>query len=249
MSENTMMTAPGPSTDQTYASDLLRAAYRQVFGNAHLMEEQLVTTAESLFLQGDLNVQGLVCALASSDTYRKLFLEKNGPYRFVELNFKHLLGRAPRSQAEVSEHVQRLAQEGYEAEIDSYVYSIEYTEVFGFDSVPFWRTTSSSIGESNVSYLRSINMMGGNASFDGSSRPILQSSLATGIPPSPIKSRKQASSTSRNDRRYRVSWVTATPSGMNRRSVQVSVVPFSSLSTTLQAVQRRGGSILSVTSG
>ena len=65
--------------DQAHAQDVLRAAYRQVFGNAHLMEEQLVATAESLFLQGDLTVQGLVSALAYSDTYSSLFLEKNGP--------------------------------------------------------------------------------------------------------------------------------------------------------------------------
>jgi hypothetical protein len=36
---------------------------------------------------------------------------------------------------------------------------------------------------------------------------------------------------------------------VNRRAVQVSVVPFSSLTATLQSVQRRGGTILSVTNG
>jgi len=65
--------------DQAHAQDILRAAYRQVFGNAHLMEEQLVATAESQFLQGDLTVQGLISALACSDTYRSLFLEKMVP--------------------------------------------------------------------------------------------------------------------------------------------------------------------------
>jgi len=95
----------------TDTTAVIRAAYRQVFGNAHLMDEERSASAESLYVNGDLTVQGLVTALAQSDTYRRLFLEKNGPYRFVELNFKHLLGRAPHSQAEVSEHVQRLANE------------------------------------------------------------------------------------------------------------------------------------------
>ena len=95
----TLTLTTSSAQDQAHAQDILRAAYRQVFGNAHLMEEQLVATAESLFLQGDLTVQGLISTLACSDTYRRLFLEKNGPYRFVELNFKHLLGRAPRNQA------------------------------------------------------------------------------------------------------------------------------------------------------
>lgn len=235
--------------DQAHAQDVLRAAYRQVFGNAHLMEEQLVATAESLFLQGDLTVQGLVSALAYSDTYSSLFLEKNGPYRFVELNFKHLLGRAPRNQAEVSEHVQRLAAEGYQAEIDSYVYSTEYTDAFGFDTVPYWRTTSTTTGESNVTYVRSLNLRGNYAAFDGGKRPILKASLATGSAPASAARGNRGASSSRNQRRYRICWSTLSPTGMNRRALQVSVVPYGSLSSTLQSVQRRGGSILSVTNG
>ena len=235
--------------DQAHAQDVLRAAYRQVFGNAHLMEEQLVATAESLFLQGNLTVQGLVSALACSDTYSRLFLEKNGPYRFVELNFKHLLGRAPRNQKEVSEHVQRLAAEGYQAEIDSYVYSTEYTDAFGFDTVPYWRTTSTTTGESNVTYVRSLNLKGDYAAFDGGTRPILKASLATGSVPASVGRGNRGTNSSRNQRRYRICWSTLAPTGVNRRAVQVSVVPYGSLSTTLQSVQRRGGSILSVTNG
>jgi phycoerythrin-associated linker protein len=235
--------------DQAHAQDILRAAYRQVFGNAHLMEEQLVATAESLFLQGDLTVQGLISALACSDTYRRLFLEKNGPYRFVELNFKHLLGRAPRNQTELSEHVQRLAAEGYQAEIDSYVYSAEYVNAFGFDSVPYWRTTVTTTGESNITYVRSLNLRGDFAAFDGGTRPILKASLATGSAPATAARSIRGASSSRNQRRYRISWSTLTPTGVNRRAVQVSVVPFSSLTATLQSVQRRGGTIRSVTNG
>jgi len=235
--------------DYGQAQSVLRSAYRQVFGNAHLMEEQLVPTAESLFLQGDLNVQGLVSALATSDTYRKLFLEKNGPYRFVELNFKHLLGRAPHDQAEVSEHVQRLASEGYEAEIASYVYSSEYIATFGFDTVPYWRTTKTVAGESNLTYVRSLSLRGGEASFDGASAAKLKASLATGVAPRIAAQGGRGGNSSRNDRRYRVNWTTASPAGVNRRAVQVSIVPFSSLSATLQSVQRKGGSVLSVTNG
>ena len=235
--------------DQAHGQDVLRAAYRQVFGNAHLMEEQLVATAESLFLQGNLTVQGLVSALACSDTYSRLFLEKNGPYRFVELNFKHLLGRAPRNQTEVSEHVQRLAAEGYQAEIDSYVYSTEYADAFGFDTVPYWRTTSTTTGESNVTYVRSLNLKGDYAAFDGGTRPILKASLATGSVPASVGRGNRGTNSSRNQRRYRICWSTLAPTGVNRRAVQVSVVPYGSLSTTLQSVQRRGGSILSVTNG
>lgn len=233
--------------DFAHVQSVLRSAYHQVFGNAHLMEEERVATAESLFLQGDFTVQGLVSALACSDTYRRLFLDKNGPYRFVELNFKHLLGRAPRDQAEVSEHVQRLAAEGYEAEISSYVYSPEYVEAFGFDTVPHWRTTTTLTGESNLNYVRSLKLQGGRASFDGTSAPKLQVSLATGEAPRVISRGGRGGSSSRNDRRYRISWTTASPTGLNLRAAQVSTVPYSSLTATLQSLQRRGAAILSVT--
>jgi len=67
----------------TDSTAVIRAAYRQVFGNAHLMDEERCASAESLYVNGDLTVQGLVTAFAQSDTYRRLFLEKNGPYHFV----------------------------------------------------------------------------------------------------------------------------------------------------------------------
>ena len=79
--------------DRSHAEDIIRAVYRQVFGNRHLMELDVQPSIEALFINGDLTVQGLVTALAQSESYRRMFLETNNPYRFVELNFKHLLGR------------------------------------------------------------------------------------------------------------------------------------------------------------
>ena len=152
---------------QSEAQAQLKAAYRQVFGNAHLFDEELSVSAESLFINGDLTVQGLVNALALSDSYRRLFFDANGPYRFVELNFKHLLGRAPRNQAELRKHVKLLATEGYEAEINSYIYGAEYLEVFGFDTVPYDRGVASQKGESNLIYNRTRALTSGFATFDG----------------------------------------------------------------------------------
>lgn len=54
----------------------------------------------------------------------------------VELNTKHLLGRGPTGQAEVSQHVQTLASAGWDADIDSYLDSDEYEQRFGDDTVP-----------------------------------------------------------------------------------------------------------------
>lgn len=118
--------------------DVILAAYKQVFGNAYLMESERaeLAVAESDFRQNSVDVRELVRAMGKSEAYRKRFFARSGPYRFVELNCKHFLGRGPASQAEVSFHVQKLMNEGYDAEIDSYVDSVEYGVQFGQDVVP-----------------------------------------------------------------------------------------------------------------
>ena len=243
MSEATVNTSIS-DLRQADAQAVIRAAYRQVFGNAHLMEEERCSSAESLYVNGDLTVQGLVTAFAQSDTYRRLFLDKNGPYRFVELNFKHLLGRAPHNQAELSEHVQRLANEGYEAEINSYTYSHEYINAFGVDDVPSMRGNLSQLGQTNVSYTRSVAMDSGYAGFDGASNSILVTSIGTNA--APAAGPKTPGPGNRDSKRFTITWTTATPVGVRRRSVQRTSAPYSSLTTCIQSIQRRGGQILSI---
>ncbi|KAK1863759.1 hypothetical protein I4F81_006313 [Pyropia yezoensis] len=121
------------------AMDLtVRAVYKQVFGNAYLMEEELagLAVAESQFREVHGSVREFIRDLAKSEQYKKRFFETAGPYRCVELNTKHLLGRGPTGQAEVSQHVQTLASAGWDADIDSYLDSDEYEARFGDDTVP-----------------------------------------------------------------------------------------------------------------
>ena len=228
--------------DRSQAADVLRAAYRQVFGNRYLMELDVQPSIEALFMNGDLTVQGLVTALAQSETYRRLYLETNSPYRFVELNFKHLLGRPPRNQAEVSEHVRRLADEGFEAEIASYTYSDEYLNNFGSDSVPFARTATSVVGESTVAYQRTQALDPGYAGFDANGASVLQTSVASSTNPTAAGARKVVG----GGNRFTISWTSRMQLGSVRRSAQRSVVSYSSLSKTIQSIQAQGGRILSI---
>ena len=235
------LTSPA-NQDRSQAADVLRAAYRQVFGNRYLMEMDVQPSIEALFMNGDLTVQGLVTALAQSETYRRLYLETNSPYRFVELNFKHLLGRPPRDQAEVSEHVRRLADEGFEAEIASYTYSDEYLNNFGSDSVPFARTATSVVGESTVAYQRTQALDPGYAGFDANGASVLQTSVASSTNPTAAGARKVVG----GGDRYTISWTSRVQLGSVRRSAQRSVVSYSSLSKTIQSIQAQGGRILSI---
>ena len=228
--------------DRSHAADIIRAAYRQVFGNRYLMELDVQPSIEALFINGDLTVQGLVTALAQSDTYRRLYLEDNSPYRFVELNFKHLLGRAPRDQAEISEHVRRLADEGFESEISSYTYSDEYLNNFGIDTVPYARTATTVVGESTVAYQRNQAMDPGYAGFDGDQKSVLQISVASRTNPTAYGARKVVG----GGKLFNISWTSRVQLGTARRSAQRSVVSYGSLSKTIRSIQAQGGRILSI---
>jgi phycoerythrin-associated linker protein len=135
----TLLYEPNPTAVSVEDKDIMVARiYRQVFGNAYIMEEELdhVYKAQSMYRAGQIPVREFVRQCALSETYRRRFFSCCGPYRAVELNFKHLLGRGPTTQAEISEHVRRTIEEGYEADINSYIDSPEYIERFGDDYIP-----------------------------------------------------------------------------------------------------------------
>jgi hypothetical protein len=116
---------------------LIRAVYRQVLGHQYVMDSERLAAVESLFRHGDLSVREFVRCVAKSDLYRSRFFENCNPYRFIELNHKHLLGRAPQNKAEMLRHFTILQEQGVDAEIDSYIDSDEYQERFGQDVVPY----------------------------------------------------------------------------------------------------------------
>ncbi|GCE64443.1 phycoerythrin-associated linker protein [cyanobiont of Ornithocercus magnificus] len=226
--------------DVDHAKSIINKVYRQVFGNRHLMELDINTSTEALFMNGDLNVQGFVTAVAQSDTYRKYFLEPSNPYRFIELNFKHLLGRAPRNQAEVMEHVQIMADEGFDAEIASYTYSEEYLKAFGFNQVPFMRSDTSRVGYTSIDYSRSNLLKTKSAGFDGKQKAKLLQSIALDTAPK-LPARGIGMGTV-----FVISWVSCMQLAGSRRAVQRSVVPQTSLSSTVKSIQSQRGTILEI---
>ena len=147
----------------------IAAAYKQVFGNAYLMESERLPEAESQLRGGEISVSDFIRQLAKSDRYRSLFWDKYTNVTAIELNFKHLLGRAPESYAEISQHIQILAEGGFEAEIDSYIDSDEYLDNFGNYRVPHPRGYDTQVGKALLGYTRAFSMMGMACSSDKSS--------------------------------------------------------------------------------
>lgn len=145
---------------------VIRAVYKQVLGNPHVMESERLAAAESQLANGDLTVREFVRAVAKSDFYRRRYFESCAPYRFVELNFKHLLGRAPNDQAELSQHICLCVESGYGAEIDSYLDSEEYQVKFGENIVPYYQGAQTQVGQKNVGYNRTLSLYQGYAGVD-----------------------------------------------------------------------------------
>ena len=134
---------------------VIKAAYRQVLGNMPPTENQQETSLEARLLNGEINVRDFVNGLAKSTFYKDNFFHAVGAQRGIELNFKHLLGRAPLNQAEVQNHIKLQAEQGFDALVDALTNSAEYTEVFGSDTVPYERTQDSYAGM----FTRSYNLM------------------------------------------------------------------------------------------
>jgi phycoerythrin-associated linker protein len=217
-----------PNATEDNLQMVIRSVYKQVLGNAHVMESQRLVSAESLLRSGDITVRGFVRMVAQSDLYRSLFFESSSSYRFVELNCKHLLGRAPHDQAEISAHVQTYNSSGYSAEIDSYIDSAEYADSFG-------------------GFNRAFALMRGTASHSGGQSAQLISDVA-GNRPTKIKALSSGGGayTSRS-KRFRITASKAAGKGnMNVRSLSVDV-NYSQLSARIQSIQKSGGKILSVT--
>jgi len=140
-------------------AQVINAAYRQVFGNLPPTDNQRCTSLEARLLNGEISVRDFVNGLAKSDFYKDNYFHAVGPQRGIELNFKHLLGRAPLNQDEIAASIQLQAESGFDALVDSLTDSAEYTEVFGSDSVPYNRTSDSYAGMYTLSFklMRELN--------------------------------------------------------------------------------------------
>lgn len=226
---------------------VIRAVYRQVLGNAHIFENQRLTSAESQLRNGDISVAGFVRAVAQSELYRSLFFENSSPYRFVELNFKHLLGRAPQDQTEIAEHVQIYNEQGYEAEINSYIASDEYVLSFGENIVPSARGNRTQIGVKNVGFNRTFALMRGFAANDVGKSAKLISDIGGNLATKIVSPAGGSGASSNTGKRFRVAVSKANFGRRVTQSLATFEVGYNQLSPKIQNIQKTGGKILSIT--
>lgn len=245
-----------PNATEEDIEVVIRAAYRQVMGNDHLMSNERLTSAESLLRNGNINVRDFVRALALSEIYKEKFFYSNPQNRFIELNYKHLLGRAPYDRAEIAYHTDIYNQKGYEAEIDSYLDSQEYQENFGESIVPYYRDFATHRNQKTVGFSRIFQLYRGYATSDRSlgtqtARLAREVSQNTASPVRIGSSKEALSGVSGGNRGhfYRVRVIQAPTAGRMariRQSSQEYLIPYEQLSDKLQQINRRGGKVTSI---
>ncbi|MDF5708155.1 MAG: phycobilisome rod-core linker polypeptide [Nostoc sp. S4] len=171
---------------------VIAGVYRQVLGNAYVMESERLIAPESQLKQGIISVREFVRQLAKSELYRSRFFDKVYRYRAIELNFKHLLGRAPDDYSEMKDHSNILDEQGFEADIDSYLDSDEYLNAFGDNIVPYYRGYKTQTGQKILEFTNMLQLVRSNSSSDknpaSNNKPQLVRSLITNTPYGKLKS-------------------------------------------------------------
>jgi phycocyanin-associated rod linker protein len=242
--------------EQDEAQAVILAAYRQVLGNEHLMESERLVGPESLLVRGVISVRDFVRAIALSDLYRQKFLYPNFHVRFIELNYKHFLGRAPYDQTEIAHHLDLFLSQGYEAEINSYIDSVEYQNSFGDNTVPYHRDFQvDHPGSRAIGFSRLLQLQRGYANSDraqGQKQPRLTRELAKNMAtPIAAPATGALSGSLGGDRGdvYRLRIIrgaASTNTAVIRKSTTEVLVPYDQLTTKLQQLNRSGCKVISV---
>jgi len=257
---------------QEDSETIIRAVYRQVLGNAYVMESERLTVAESQFKRGELSVREFVRAVAKSDLYCSRFFTSCARYRAIELNFRHLLGRPPLDLEEMRGHSTTLDTKGFEADIDTYIDSDEYQNTFGENFVPYIRGYKTEACTSMVQFTHTFQLVRGASSSSlkgdlAGNRPKLNSlvinptatavipssgSGATFRNPTDAPLRRTPLGTMGSSNVYRIEVTGYRAKNVNkvsqfRRSNKVYLVPIEQLSAQFQRIHAQGGVISSVT--
>ena len=266
-----------PGDDDAKKEQIIRAVYKQVLGNAYVMESERQLVPESQFKLGEISVREFVRRIAKSDLYRSRLLETCARYRYIELAFRHLMGRAPIDFQEMRDHSERLDAKGYDADIDSFLDCDDYQNAFGEWIVPYqrgWKTESCTTLQE---FTWSFQLLRGNSSSSlkgdlaGISSKLggaaYQNRPLAVVPPSSSETSGWSFRPSRNlqdaptrlgvgageeGMTYRVEVTGYSANNVRRisryvRSNRVYYVPFNKLSEQFIRIHREGGKIASIT--
>lgn len=137
-----------PITVNRYSTRAERQAalvqiYRQVLERQpYAYERKILAQAEADFLSDKIGVRRFLKILAHSEVYLNSFYHNSSNLKFLELCFKHFMGRAPIDQAEIRYYSDILMHNGVNKCITAILDSEEYRHFFGCFTVPYPRESA-----------------------------------------------------------------------------------------------------------
>jgi len=117
---------------------VIRATYLQVFGR-DLYEGQRLKVAEIKLENGDIPVREFVRMLAKSDVFRGMYWTPLYVVKAIEYIHRRLLGRPTYGRQEMNAYFDLASKKGFYAVVDAILDTVEYSETFGEDTVPYER--------------------------------------------------------------------------------------------------------------
>nr|WOA02454.1 phycytochrome bilisome core-membrane linker polypeptide [Gloiopeltis furcata] len=122
---------------------VIRAVYLRVFGRVVYVEELLaIKKFENKLRDGQISVKNFVRELAKSSIFRALYWEPLYICKAIEYIHNRLIGRPTYGRQEVNQYFEIAYKQNYYKVIDVMIDSLEYTECFGDNIVPYERYTT-----------------------------------------------------------------------------------------------------------
>jgi phycocyanin-associated rod linker protein len=146
--------------------------------------------------------------------------------------------------------------EGYEAEINSYIDSVEYQKIFGESIVPYYRGFAAQRNQKTVGFNRMFQLYRGFASSDRSPNQTqarltweVGRNMASPIYTASTVQALGGTSGGCRGQLYRVTAMqgSAKFSPQLRRATTEYLVPYEQLSSRLQQINKGGGKVVSIT--
>ncbi|MFH7030841.1 MAG: phycobilisome rod-core linker polypeptide [Heteroscytonema crispum UTEX LB 1556] len=117
---------------------VIKAAYLQVFGR-DVYEGQRLKVAEIKLENGEITIREFIRALAKSDLFRKMYWTSLYVCKSIEYIHRRLLGRPTYGRQENNKYFDICSKKGFYALVDAILDSLEYSQAFGEDTVPYER--------------------------------------------------------------------------------------------------------------
>lgn len=127
------------SSPEERQSALCQIYYQILERQPYTYERKSLAKAEKDFLTDKIGVRRFLKELGHSQVYLDSFYHNSSNMKFLELCFKHFLGRAPLNQEEIKFYCDILMYEGVAQLITAILDSEEYRKAFGCFTVPYPR--------------------------------------------------------------------------------------------------------------